>query len=581
MNPRAARRRSPALVVRTLVATFGAIAVVLVVVFVVLLMEAERRVTREVAANLDAGRRAFSSLERRRQSDLIRQAETLAENPTLKAAVDTYHAERQFSDSASADQLRATVQHEVGKLAARVPADAIVVVDRAGSVVASGGLRATDWPAGSRLPGFDASAASERVVIRTARPFRVIGVPLAIDAEPVGALILATALDAAYASEIGELSRAKTAIVLDGRVIAATLDGPVARAIEQLAGSLPEQGVLQLAGTQHAVGRLFRAGTADIYAVDSIDAAAVGARRNALETLALIGVGGLALGGAASFWLARTLASPINNLSRQLRVIAVSRAFSERVPLARSSEELDTLSETFNELMASLQAAEEQTEMAYLGAIKALAAALDARDPYTAGHSERVSALSVILGEQLGLPPDELEVLRLGALLHDIGKIGIRDRVLTKNGPLTGEEFEIIKTHPTVGAHILRQVPMLAAHVPIVELHHERPDGRGYPHGLVGPATPLLARSVHVADAFDAMTSARAYRPAQPAEFAVQEISRYRGSHFDAGVVDAFLDAWAARQENRPVLAAIAAGAPAPHERLERPMAVGERRWHS
>jgi putative nucleotidyltransferase with HDIG domain len=230
--------------------------------------------------------------------------------------------------------------------------------------------------------------------------------------------------------------------------------------------------------------------------------------------------------------------------------------------------------------MASLQAAEEQTEMAYLGAIKALAAALDARDPYTAGHSERVSALSVMLGEQLGLPPDELEVLRLGALLHDIGKIGIRDRVLTKNGPLTGEEFEIIKTHPTVGAHILRQVPMLAAHVPIVELHHERPDGRGYPHGLVGPATPLLARIVHVADAFDAMTSARAYRPAQPAEFAMQEISRYRGSQFDADVVDVFLEAWE-RQENPPILAAIAAGAPAPLERVERPVAVGERRWNS
>ena len=193
--------------------------------------------------------------------------------------------------------------------------------------------------------------------------------------------------------------------------------------------------------------------------------------------------------------------------------------------------------------------------MAYLGAIKALAAALDARDPYTAGHSERVSALSVMLGEQLGLPPDELEVLRLGALLHDIGKIGIRDRVLTKNGPLTGEEFEIIKTHPTVGAHILRQVPMLAAHVPIVELHHERPDGRGYPHGLKGDQIPLFARIVHVADAFDAMTSARAYRAALPVSVAVSELWRFIGIDFDAQVVQAMTSLPVALVDSSPAQA--------------------------
>ena len=134
-------------------------------------------------------------------------------------------------------------------------------------------------------------------------------------------------------------------------------------------------------------------------------------------------------------------------------------------------------------MVTSLQAAEAQTELAYVGAIKALAAALDARDAYTAGHSERVSALSVIIGRQMGLDQPQLDVLRLGALLHDIGKIGVADRVLQKNGPLTQEEFEIIKTHPTLGAHILRQIPFLSAHIPIVELHHERPDGRGYPQG--------------------------------------------------------------------------------------------------
>ena len=165
--------------------------------------------------------------------------------------------------------------------------------------------------------------------------------------------------------------------------------------------------------------------------------------------------------------------------------------------------------------MQGLTAAEAESRAAYLGAIRALAAALDARDPYTAGHSERVSALSVLIGREMNLSDSDLDVLRLGALLHDIGKIGLSDAVLRKASGLTTDEYEQIKRHPALGARILRQVPFLAPHLPIVELHHERPDGRGYPFGLRGDDIPLAARIVHVADAFDAMTSARAYRPAR------------------------------------------------------------------
>ena len=260
--------------------------------------------------------------------------------------------------------------------------------------------------------------------------------------------------------------------------------------------------------------QLFRSGRAGFYAVDSISTAAAEATATASAAILIVALGALGLGAVVSLWLARVVASPIDQLSQQLRRMTTAREFSRRLPPSGSSEELDALTGTFNEMMASLVAAEDETEAAYVAAIKALAAALDARDPYTSGHSERVSALSVMVGRHMVLPDDEIEVLRLGALLHDIGKIGIRDRVLAKKGPLTDEEFEIIKTHPTVGANILAHVPFLSAHMPIVELHHEQPDGRGYPHGLFGHATPLLARIVHVADAFDAMTSARAYRPA-------------------------------------------------------------------
>jgi putative nucleotidyltransferase with HDIG domain len=154
-----------------------------------------------------------------------------------------------------------------------------------------------------------------------------------------------------------------------------------------------------------------------------------------------------------------------------------------------------------------------------------------------------VSTLSVMIGRTMHLPAADIEVLRLGALLHDIGKIGISDQILRKTGSLTAEEFEQIKRHPGLGARILRQVPFLAPHLPIVELHHERPDGRGYPFGLRAEDIPLAARIVHVADAFDAMTSARAYRAALPASVAFAELERFSGTQFDPACVEALLAA--------------------------------------
>jgi putative nucleotidyltransferase with HDIG domain len=183
--------------------------------------------------------------------------------------------------------------------------------------------------------------------------------------------------------------------------------------------------------------------------------------------------------------------------------------------------------------------AEAESEAAYLGVIGALAAALDARDPYTAGHSQRVADLSVDIGRQMRLSDTDLETLRLGALLHDIGKIGVSDAVLRKPSKLTPEEFEQIKLHPTLGARILKPLRFLDAQLAIVELHHERPDGRGYPHGLRGDEIPMFARIVHVADAFDAMTSARAYRAALPVSTAVAELWRLIGADFDPQVVQA------------------------------------------
>ena len=259
----------------------------------------------------------------------------------------------------------------------------------------------------------------------------------------------------------------------------------------------------------------------------------------------MVALGGFVLAAFGSLWLARTLTDPIKRVAGDIATMTAARDFGRTLEVGGTSRELDALATAFNELMGGLTAAEAETQSAYLGAIRALAAALDARDPYTAGHSERVSALSVLIARQLSLSEAEVDIIRLGALLHDIGKIGVADHILRKPGPLSADEFEQIRRHPGLGARILRKVPFLEPHLAIVELHHERPDGKGYPFGLLGDNIPLDARIVHVADAFDAMTSARAYRPARASAVALVELQRYSGTQFDSASVDALRDALA------------------------------------
>lgn len=174
--------------------------------------------------------------------------------------------------------------------------------------------------------------------------------------------------------------------------------------------------------------------------------------------------------------------------------------------------------------------------------IAALAAAIDARDPYTAGHSEQVRRYAVRLGEVLGLSAQRVEYIHYGALLHDIGKIGIRDYILLKPGPLTEEEYAIMQTHPTIGADILRKIKALRDVIPIIECHHERIDSRGYPRRIGGVHLREEARIVAISDAYDAMTSHRAYRRAMEPEKSFQILMDGRGTHWDGAFVEVFID---------------------------------------
>jgi putative nucleotidyltransferase with HDIG domain len=168
-----------------------------------------------------------------------------------------------------------------------------------------------------------------------------------------------------------------------------------------------------------------------------------------------------------------------------------------------------------------------------------LAAAIDEKDPYTRGHSGRVAKYSIAIAQHLGLQSQELEKIRISALLHDVGKIGVDDRVLKKPGALTAEEFELMKQHPSKGANIMRPVAQLKEMLPGIELHHEHVDGRGYPHGLQGDDIPLMARIIAVADTLDAMTTNRPYQSAMDLEYAMNRIRSLTNTKFDATVVDA------------------------------------------
>ena len=238
------------------------------------------------------------------------------------------------------------------------------------------------------------------------------------------------------------------------------------------------------------------------------------------------------------------ITTPIRGLVDSTR--AMSRAeFHERVEV-RGAAEISELAETFNHMAGDIEryveelkkAAAENREL-FLGSIRMLAAAIDEKDPYTRGHSGRVAKYSLIIGEGLGLNPVELDHLRIAALLHDVGKIGVDDRVLKKPGSLTDEEFLIMKQHPVKGANIMRPVAQLKDMLPGIELHHEHIDGRGYPYGLKGDEIPMMARVIAVADTFDAMTTNRPYQSALDLDDALGRIHKFAGARFDPRVVDA------------------------------------------
>lgn len=196
---------------------------------------------------------------------------------------------------------------------------------------------------------------------------------------------------------------------------------------------------------------------------------------------------------------------------------------------------------TIQKINEELRDKNDELEKAYLDTIGILRQTVEAKDPYTRGHSDRVSEFAVLIGTKMGLDEKTIHILKIGGLFHDIGKIGIPDSILLKESKLSDDEYSQIKNHPTIGAHILGNATVFQDIIPIVKYHHERYDGRGYPSQLAGTDIPLIARITAVADAFDAMTSKRTYRDSLPIEKVKEEIERCSGTQFDPEIEKLFL----------------------------------------
>jgi HD-GYP domain-containing protein (c-di-GMP phosphodiesterase class II) len=264
------------------------------------------------------------------------------------------------------------------------------------------------------------------------------------------------------------------------------------------------------------------------------------------RTARLLALLAVLLSIGVSIFAARRITNPLQVLTQSGRALARGD-FSQRVHL-RSRTEIGELAETFNTMseelehfVEDLKRAAEENRALFLGSIQMLAGAVDEKDPYTRGHSDRVTRYSLMIGKELNLDATFMETLQISAQLHDVGKIGIEDRILKKPGALTAEEFEVMKTHTTKGANILRPVTQLAEMLPGIELHHEALDGRGYPYGLKEDQIPLLARVIAVADTFDALTTNRPYQHAHTPEEALKIIQNLAGKRLDPVAVTALM----------------------------------------
>jgi len=376
------------------------------------------------------------------------------------------------------------------------------------------------------------------------RTYRVASVPIDEGNENLGNLSMGEAFD---------LSGIPVSAVLmhNGKILASNLPGIRTEEIEsslQNCAAGTECDNIRLQGDTYVSLPMESGAVGNEYVLRSLQNvdAAIRPIQSILRGVFLVtGLGALAGAVLVSVLSSRSIVKPIMGVVAHLRKTAQTGELPEfpHPELEGHGErihEIRDLTRSFNRASAAIRDAHVGLQRANVEFIETLASALDARDPYTAGHSRRVSEYACAIAGAMGLSHAELSEIRIGALLHDIGKIGISDAILLKPAKLTEEENALIQQHPTIGRRILEGVNAFQPYLAVVELHHENWDGTGYPHGLRGGEAPLTARIVKIADAYDAMTSDRPYRKGVSHERALSVFEQISGSQLDPLVVEAF-----------------------------------------
>lgn len=453
----------------------------------------------------------------------------LAENPSLKAGFELVQLE---PNSRGAQR---TLEDQLRGLSTSLAFDLVAASDTDDRLIA-GVVRSGDSM--ERIEVQDAASLSEGAVSFGERTYVLARIPVNLENESLGSLFVGRVFDVAEFATPTVLSR-------NGQVLRSNLTHVPLNELEAALESCSahEECEVQLRDETYLCLPLESIQLGDGYllrSLQSVDAASRPLMAVVRQVFLFAGTFALLAISLLSLLSAKGIVSPLTGLIARLKE-SESSGVLPTFETTSSTREVNQLVDAFNKAATAIREARQRLTFAYREFIQSLSSAIDARDVYTAGHSRRVSTYAVAIAKEMNLPPEETEVIREGALLHDVGKIGISDRVLQKPGNLTPEEFELIRRHPLIGRRIIERVEGLSPYLDIVELHHENYDGTGYPWQMVGNQIPRDARVIHVADAYDAMTSDRPYRKGMTPEQAVAILKANAGTQFDPDVVAAFV----------------------------------------